>query len=519
MRGHAVAPVPTIIRWAHGSRQGTIGMGNDSRNKLPLRPVALLAALCWLPATASAVPGDILFTDNFERAALFPWTTTNATVSGIRTGPQVSGSPTRGAFTRSQQVTITSPGFNAAVPAAEVSYWVRRGDDLFSEDPDVGEDLIIEYRRADGSWAQIVSFDGGGLAGQTMTGTQILPPDAMHASLALRVVQTNGSNFNFDWWHIDDLLVREVAVAPPLGIGGCDDFEAGLTPNWTINASTGFAGTNPNTAQSPDNSMYLNGGIVAVSSIVIDTSAPTFTDLTMWIRRGDDAFSEDPDNVENLVVEYLDDGGSWVALETFIGAGTDGLIYLRTYNLPPAGRHANFRLRFRQTAGSGATWDFWHIDDVCFVQQAVPSLVISKFAQTLSDPFNGNSNPKSIPGAVVLYTVGVTNQGPGTVDANTLVVTDPVAADSALFVDTSGGDPIVFVDGPVASGLGYSYVSDVTFSNQVGGGPPFNYLPTPDIDGFDPAVTGIRIAPSGSLNAAGAGNFPGFRILLRVRVQ
>ncbi|MFQ5982589.1 MAG: hypothetical protein ACE5KS_04355, partial [Woeseiaceae bacterium] len=228
---------------------------------------------------------------------------------------------------------------------------------------------------------------------------------------------------------------------------------------------------------------------------------------------------EDPDNVENLVVEYLDDVGGWVTLETFPGAGAQGEVFIRTYNLPAAGRHSNFRLRFRQTAGSGATWDFWHIDDVCFVQLPVPNLVVSKFVQTLSDPINGGSNPKSIPGAIMLYTIDVSNQGPGAVDADTLLITDPISANTAVFVDTSGGDPIVFVDGPVASGLGYVFTNDVEFSNQIGGGPPFIYVPTPDVDGFDSAVTDIRVVPTGSMNAASGGNFPSFRILLRLRVQ
>ena len=44
-------------------------------------------------------------------------------------------------------------------------------------------------------------------------------------------------------------------------------------------------------------------------------------------------------------------------------------------------------------------------------------------------------------------------------------------------VDTGSGDPIVFVDGAISSGLSYNFASDVTFSNQVGGGAPFTYIP------------------------------------------
>ena len=49
----------------------------------------------------------------------------------------------------------------------------------------------------------------------------------------------------------------------------------------------------------------------------------------MWIRRGADSFSEDPDGGEDLVVEYLNDIGVWVALETFSGSGGPGAIFNR----------------------------------------------------------------------------------------------------------------------------------------------------------------------------------------------
>jgi uncharacterized repeat protein (TIGR01451 family) len=480
---------------------------------------ALLISVPLLLRPAFAAPGDILFRDTFERATLAPWTTSNAAVSGILIGPQVSSSPTRGAYTSAQAVTLTSPAINAAVPAAELRYWVRRGSDAFSEDTDAGEDFIIEYRRADNSWGPVATYLGSGINGQIIQGRTRLPADARHGSLAIRARQTNGSGPGYDFWHLDDVVVTEVAPPPPLGVGRCDDFESGLVGNWTINQTSGFAGVNNFTAQSPVNSLYLNGGVVTVTSVAIDTSVASFTNITMWIRRGADAFSEDTDNGENLVVEYRNSSGNWIALEQFNGSGTKGQIYTRTYNLPAAGRHANFALRFRQTNGSGQGYDYWHIDDVCFVQAPAPSLLVSKYSQALSDPFNGSSNPKAIPGATVLYTISVANQGGGAVDANSLVVSDPLPANTALFVSTSGGPPIVFANGPVPSGLTYTYASNVTFSNQPGGVAPYTYSPVPDTQGFDPAVTGVRIALGGSMNAATGSNTPSFNLMLRLRIQ
>jgi uncharacterized repeat protein (TIGR01451 family) len=151
----------------------------------------------------------------------------------------------------------------------------------------------------------------------------------------------------------------------------------------------------------------------------------------------------------------------------------------------------------------------------------LPTLVISKTSQVISDPFRGASNPLRIPGSVQLYTILVRNTGPGTVDSNTLVITDPIALDAAIYVSTASGDPVVFTDGsaPNQSGLTYLYATSVSYSNQPGGGAPFNYTPVPDANGFDGNVHGIRIVPAGVMNAAAGAATPQFTIQFRVRVQ
>lgn len=491
-------------------------MPNAISNQL----LRFLSLALILPAgMAVAAPGDILFNDGFEDGSLAPWSTTNTAVSGVSNNPGYSGSGSFGAFTSNQAVTVTSPTINAAVPEARLDLWIRRGADTFSEDTDANEDLILEYRRANNSWGALASYAGSGINGQIYLASFTLPADAKHGNLAIRLRQTGGSGFDFDYWHFDDVRITELAPSLPLGIGVCDDFESGLSVNWSVSASTGLAGTSNATSSSPSNSLFLNGGIVSVSSNVIDTSDPSFSDLTLWIRRGDDLFSEDPDAGENLILEYLDDVGTWTALETFTGSGLSGQTFLRTYNLPSGGRHIGFRLRFRMTGGSGTIWDFWHIDDVCFDQEPFPQLQINKSSQTVSDPVNGSSDPKAIPGAYVQYTIRLENQGPGAVDGDSLTITDPLPASTALFVDSGGGDPIVFTDGAPPSGLSYNYATDVSFSNQPGGGPPYNYAPSADADGFDAAVTGVRIAPTGTMNASSGAGTPSFDITLRVRIE
>jgi uncharacterized repeat protein (TIGR01451 family) len=484
-----------------------------------IRLIALLIATVAVPVTPIAAPGDILFSDNFEDGTLANWTTTDATMSGVNNAAGWANSGTWGAYTSNGVVSVTSPNINAAVPEARLDIWIRRGADTFSEDTDVNDDVVLEYQRADTTWVALRTYLGSGTNGQQYFDSFILPPDGLHAALNIRMRQTGGSGPTYDFWHFDDVVVTEIAPAAGLGVGSCDDFESGLTTNWTINATTGFAGISAATSQSPTNSLYLNGGTVNVQSNVIDTSDVTLGDVTVWIRRGQDSFSEDPDGGENLVVEYLDNVGTWIALETFAGAGAPGQIFLRAYNLPAAGRHAAFQIRFRQTGGSGAPWDYWHVDDVCFDLSTDPVLLVTKLSQVVSDPVNGTTDPKAIPGAEVRYTLTVTNLGLGTVDNDSLVIRDVMPADTAVFVDTSGGDPIVFVDGATSSGLGYNYATDVTFSNQPGGGAPYNYVPVPDAQGFDTLVTGIRVNPTGVMNASAGGNDPSFDLQISILVE
>ena len=94
-----------------------------------------------------------------------------------------------------------------------------------------------------------------------------------------------------------------------------------------------------------------------------------------------------------------------------------------------------------------------------------------------------------------------------------------LAREGKTVVRLKSGDPVVFVDGAPASGLTFNYAASVRYSNQPGGGPPYTYTPVPNAAGFDPNVTGFRIAPTGMMNAATVAGNPSFTIRFRVRVR
>jgi len=334
------------------------------RQHLWLAGVTILCGL--VQSAAIAAPGDTLFYDDVN-GNLNSWTV--VANGGDAQSDNKTANQDQSIELRWGPVYAYTDPIAAAVPAAELSVWIRRGDDSFSEDPDSGEDLLIEYRDAGGAWNVLATFDGSGTPGEVYTPVYVLPAAALHGNLSIRFRLLAGNGSDNDYWHVDDPRVTERAApggGGGLGIGTCDDFESGLG-NWVVTLGGGStsAGTSSQTANSPSNSLYTEGGVVTVTSNPIDLSAGSAVVFDVWVRRGHNSFSGRPDNNEDLVIEYLSNVGVWAALETFPGGSPPGEIFIRSYNLPTTALHAGFQVRFRQTGGSGNS-DYWHVDDVCF---------------------------------------------------------------------------------------------------------------------------------------------------------
>lgn len=150
-----------------------------------------------------------------------------------------------------------------------------------------------------------------------------------------------------------------------------------------------------------------------------------------------------------------------------------------------------------------------------------PIITVVKSVAAYSDPLNNTTSPKAIPGSVMTYSIQVTNSGAGTVDNNTTVITDQISTKLGMCVSTTCSNPPVTFScsSSPTCGLSYSYATDVTYSNQVGGGAPYNYTPVSDATGYDDNVTGVRINPRGMLAGAAAAPFPSFTMNYRVRVK
>lgn len=148
-------------------------------------------------------------------------------------------------------------------------------------------------------------------------------------------------------------------------------------------------------------------------------------------------------------------------------------------------------------------------------------LVMTKVATLVSDPINGTTNPKMIPGAIVRYLITVTNQGNGPADnsttaAPTVTLVDPIVGTLGTFVQ---GTAVVFANGSPSSTMTCAYTTCVSWTKAPGGTTGFGAALTPDGAGFDDAITGIRIQPTGTFAPTTAGGQPSFSIQFDARIR
>lgn len=152
-----------------------------------------------------------------------------------------------------------------------------------------------------------------------------------------------------------------------------------------------------------------------------------------------------------------------------------------------------------------------------------PNLVVAKTVDVVADPVDGIINPKAIPGASVDYLIQVVNTAKGVVDSHTVVIGDSIPSDAELYVGDlglPGSGPMEFLNGPVPSGLTYTFISldsgadDVTFFDSLG-----EYVPSPDLDGYDSAVVSFKVNPKGQFAAASGASTPSFTLRFRARLK
>lgn len=141
-------------------------------------------------------------------------------------------------------------------------------------------------------------------------------------------------------------------------------------------------------------------------------------------------------------------------------------------------------------------------------------LTISKTVTPVSDPVNGTISPKLIPGAIVAYSIAVSNTGSRAVDVNTVWLIDTLPTN--LLVGTAASP--VFTQGTPTSSLNFSAATDIRFSN--GASMPASYAActyTPTSN-YDSNVRYVCVNPKGTM-AASTGVPPNFTLTINAQVK
>jgi uncharacterized repeat protein (TIGR01451 family) len=125
------------------------------------------------------------------------------------------------------------------------------------------------------------------------------------------------------------------------------------------------------------------------------------------------------------------------------------------------------------------------------------------------------TNPKSIPGALVTYTIAIANSGSLAVDNNSLFVVDRLPA--GMTYNASG--TATFTQGSPSSGLTFNPATDLRFAGA--GAPPANFAACtlPAGTGFNAAIRYVCIRPQGSMAGATGAGQPSFSVGLPTRID
>jgi len=155
-------------------------------------------------------------------------------------------------------------------------------------------------------------------------------------------------------------------LAPPATIPFYEPFATTTFDNWSWalveDASIDTVGLGE---PSEPYSAHLNGnpdGEDVIQTVPFNLSGETTVELSYWYEQT--GGGESADAGDDLIVEYLDAGDSWIELERQLGAEADMNAYAQSaVLLPAAALHEQSRFRFR-SSGSAGPYDDWFVDDI-----------------------------------------------------------------------------------------------------------------------------------------------------------
>ena len=246
-----------------------------------------------------------------------------------------------------------------------------------SEFSELAEPNIVNFSMQGAE--EFIQLQGDGIVNNdfTIEVPSASPITDMQLSIEPSVMQTH---YGFVWdsdaaWSNPDATkngtVVERNVLTGSTAGTLWDFNNGLQ-GWTVSSPTfvshwtNACGVNGTSGGSIKTQANFNAPHHATSPTINLAGAPSMP-LTAWVLQGSFSCGEEPDSGEDLQIQYIDAGGTWVTLNTWSGATSGGTVQQYSTNLPPAALHANTQIRINQISGSGSgatCCDFWFVDDV-----------------------------------------------------------------------------------------------------------------------------------------------------------
>jgi uncharacterized repeat protein (TIGR01451 family) len=208
------------------------------------------------------------------------------------------------------------------------------------------------------------------------------------------------------------------------------------TNTWTLTGASVYRDTNGNGVWDAGDTVYANAGTFGDIATNGTVTVLIVGDIPAALPNGTAA-------IYDLMATAVDAGTTNVATQT-VGAGT----------------MAGVDTVFADAAGSAtgdAARDGRHSAGGTFTVTSA-TIAVAKAAVVYSDPMNGTTNPKAIPGAVVTYTVTITNSAGAsasnvtmTDNLNAEITANHIAFRTAL---DNGGSPTC------AAGQGSAYSTD-----------------------------------------------------------
>ncbi|SFR61831.1 LamG-like jellyroll fold domain-containing protein [Halogeometricum limi] len=239
---------------------------------------------------------------------------------------------------------------------------------------------LTDQAMVDGRRISLVTLAGD--YEQSSSGTVSVDPNAVSASETTVTIRDDGgpvtlripTTLSESAWN--EVLEDELSSVSTTTHHSAD-FEGGTlaSESWTHDPgdADAAAGVNENTSNSGNHSAYHRSGAGSIVSPDLDTSAGSQVVVDYWVRKGDDAFSENPDvgTNEDLFVEYRNDAGNWVQIDKVDADEPDGTIVDESKVVSASdATHPNFAVRFRQEGASSTDGDYWHVDDVTVKTQS-----------------------------------------------------------------------------------------------------------------------------------------------------